>query len=108
MRDPPLETLPATDDDGIRSLGRIFGLLGHPDRLRIVLHLVEDGELTVSDLSRGLHIPQSSVSRHLAKLRAQDLVQKRCVGKNAPYSFSGSQELREAFRLLRRFARTRT
>lgn len=63
---------------------KTFKALSDPTRLRIVLLLVH-GEQPVGDLVTSLGLPQSTVSRHLALLRAADLVETRRVGNQIHY-----------------------
>lgn len=61
--------------------------LSHPGRLMILCYLIE-GEKTVTDLEMLLGARQSSVSQHLARLRADRLVKTRREGKAIHYSLS--------------------
>lgn len=61
--------------------------LSHPGRLMILCYLIE-GEKTVTDLEVLLGARQSSVSQHLARLRADRLVQTRRDGKAIHYSLA--------------------
>ncbi len=53
---------------------QIFKALSDPTRLRILILLLNNGELCVCDLIESLLIPQSTASRHLAQLRSSRLV----------------------------------
>ena len=68
--------------DEVASLMKI---LAHPGRLMILCYLVE-GEKNVTDLEALLGARQSSVSQHLARLRADNLVKTRRDGKAIHYS----------------------
>lgn len=50
--------------------------LGHSGRLMILCHLA-DGEKSVGELVDLLNMPQSSLSQHLARMRAENLVETR-------------------------------
>lgn len=50
--------------------------LGHSGRLMILCHLAE-GEKSVGELVELLEMPQSSLSQHLARMRAEGLVNTR-------------------------------
>jgi ArsR family transcriptional regulator, cadmium/lead-responsive transcriptional repressor len=50
-------------------LAKYFRVLADPTRLRIVEALEAEGELSVGELVARLHVPQPSVSNHLACLR---------------------------------------
>ncbi|MFQ5453385.1 MAG: ArsR/SmtB family transcription factor [Candidatus Zixiibacteriota bacterium] len=59
---------------------KIFKALSEPIRLRIIALLAE-GELCVCDLTEALELPQSTVSRHMAYLKAVGFVRDRRNGK---------------------------
>lgn len=61
-----------------------FRALGDPTRIRIV-NLLAAGELCVCDLVDLLALPQPTISRHLAVLRASGLVRTRRVGRFCHY-----------------------
>ncbi|NNC77693.1 MAG: winged helix-turn-helix transcriptional regulator [Woeseiaceae bacterium] len=50
--------------------------LGHSGRLMILCHLA-DGEKSVGELVDLLNMPQSSLSQHLARMRAENFVETR-------------------------------
>ena len=57
----------------------IFKALGEQTRIRIVMLLVA-GELCVCDLTEILGLPQSTISRHMTRLRQSGLVADRREG----------------------------
>ncbi|UCD65191.1 MAG: winged helix-turn-helix transcriptional regulator [Candidatus Zixiibacteriota bacterium] len=57
-----------------------FKALSEPVRLRTVVLLTE-GELCVCDLTEVLSLPQSTVSRHMSRLKTAGLVSDRREGK---------------------------
>lgn len=61
-----------------------FRALSDPTRLRL-LRLLHEDELSVGELQEVLGLGQSTVSGHLAQLRAVGLVQARRVGSQARY-----------------------
>ena len=63
----------------------LFKTLSHSQRIRI-LDALREGEQTVGDLQRLLEAEQSSISQHLAALRARDLVRARRDGTSMWYS----------------------
>ena len=71
----------------------LFKALSEEIRFRIVL-LLSNGELCVCDLTTVLQLPQSTISRHMAKLKAIQLVTDRREGKWVHYKLSDS--LKEA------------
>ena len=68
----------------------IFKALSEPVRLRIV-SLLSRGELCVCDLKETLGLPQSTVSRHMARLKLAGLVQDRRAGKWIHYRLPPDQ-----------------
>ena len=58
---------------------RALEALAEPSRLRL-LRLLDREELSVGELARCTEMPQSSVSRHLAALRAAGFVVERTEG----------------------------
>jgi DNA-binding transcriptional ArsR family regulator len=59
--------------------------LSHPARLVILCRLAE-GPLTVGELESFLELPQSAVSKQLARLREDELVDCRRDGRTITYS----------------------
>ncbi|MFO8031948.1 MAG: metalloregulator ArsR/SmtB family transcription factor [Desulfohalobiaceae bacterium] len=60
----------------MQQAAKLFKVLSEVTRLRI-LGLLQYGELCVCDLMEVLEMPQSTVSRHLARLKECGLVQDR-------------------------------
>ncbi|MEM6429880.1 MAG: metalloregulator ArsR/SmtB family transcription factor [Deinococcota bacterium] len=77
-------TPPAADTARVVEL---FRALAEPIRLRLVLHLSQ-GECNVSELVEVLNLPQSTVSRHLATLRAAKLVRCERRGTRSFYQLA--------------------
>ncbi len=63
----------------VRPLSRLFKALSDATRVRIVA-LLSHGELCVCHLESGLDLPQPTISRHLAVLRAAGVVEPRRQG----------------------------
>ncbi|MGO9823253.1 MAG: ArsR/SmtB family transcription factor [Solirubrobacteraceae bacterium] len=63
---------------------RLFRVLGHPVRIRI-LELLSDGERTVGDLQAELSLDSSGTSQHLAALRLQGVLESRRAGTSVYY-----------------------
>src|ERR1700757_2576172 len=63
---------------------RLFRVLGHPARIRI-LELLSDGERAVGDLQTELGLPSSGTSQHLAALRQHGLLDSRRDGTSVYY-----------------------
>lgn len=60
---------------------QLFSALSDETRLRCLALLLRGGELCVCDLTAVLELSQPKVSRHLAYLRALDLVADRRAGQ---------------------------
>jgi DNA-binding transcriptional ArsR family regulator len=67
--------------------------LADPKRLMII-DLLRDGEVTVTDLVDALEIPQANVSQHLAVLRDKGLVSSRRDGQWAYYSLTSPKTVK--------------
>ena len=63
----------------------VFGLLGDPGRLRLLLALLEAGELCVCDLAATIGMRESAVSQALRLLRALRIVSVHRRGRMAYY-----------------------
>ena len=66
-----------------------FKALGDPIRLRLFYLLSQQSELCVCHLTDALHLPQSTVSRHLGLMRHAGLVTTRRDGKWMYYRLNG-------------------
>jgi len=66
----------------------IFKALSDPLRLRLVFLLTRQDELCVCHFTELLALPQSTISRHLSKLRHLGLVETRREGKWVYYRLS--------------------
>ena len=64
--------------------------LGHRDRLMILCSLAE-GERAVGELAEELGLAQSSLSQHLARMRAEGLVVTRREAQSVYYQLSGGE-----------------
>lgn len=79
-----LERLP--DERVGQELAETFRLLADPGRLRLILALLEVGELCVCDLSAATGLSQTACSHNLRLLRSSRLVRYRKQGRNVFYS----------------------
>ena len=73
-------------DGELRELARYFHALKDILRLRILVTLASNGEMTVTELAHTLRVSQPLVSFHLRPLRLLDLVQVRPDGRQVHYS----------------------
>lgn len=79
----------------------LFKGLSDPMRLRIAVLLL-DRELCVCDLMEVLRAPQSTVSRHMSRLKAAGLVTDRRAGKWVHYQLAGTPLVKELRNTLQR------
>jgi len=76
------------DSDFAAQRAGVLRALGNPVRLRIVALLSGSGETTVGAMAEALGLPQSSISRQLAWLRLNELVDVRREGPFSYYSIA--------------------
>jgi len=74
------------EDDLVEELAEVFGLLGDPNRLRLLASLLEGGELCVCDLAAAVGMAESTTSHALRLLRAHHVVKARRSGRMMHYS----------------------
>lgn len=72
--------------EDIAELAKLFKLLGDETRLRIVVHISQQGSVNVSELQELLGMSQPLVSHHLATLRAAKILDSQRRGKEMHYS----------------------
>jgi DNA-binding transcriptional ArsR family regulator len=70
---------------GSTQAAALLRAMGHTARLEI-LCLLQDGEMTMSELARRLTMRGPAVSQQLAVLRGERLISGRRSGKNIRYS----------------------
>lgn len=73
-------------EEEVAALAGVFGLLGDPNRLRLLSALLEGGELCVCDLAASVGMGESAASHALRLLRAHRVVKVRRAGRVAFYS----------------------
>jgi ArsR family transcriptional regulator len=91
------------DNQLFRIHADICRALTHPIRLEIVHHL-RGGEISVTQLTQKLHVPQGTVSRHLSIMRAKGIVVPRREGTSVYYRL-GSPRIITAYDEMHRFVR---
>src|ERR1039458_4555114 len=79
------------------SILKALRLAADPNRLRILL-LLEQEELSVSELQEVLSEGQSQISTHLAQLKQAGLADDRRTGKNAFYRLTAPAGLMDVLR----------
>ena len=67
------------------SISDVFKAISDPLRLKI-LHVLQNGELCVSDLVANVNCSQANVSKHLGVLKRVGFVNSRRAGHNIYYS----------------------
>lgn len=77
------QSLPGAED--VVELADVFSLLGDPGRLRLLMSLLEGGEMCVCDLAATTLMSESSVSHALRLLRAHRVVSVSRRGRMAYY-----------------------
>lgn len=87
MHDPVIPVHPHEED--LVRVTALFRALSEPVRLRLLLQLRGAGR-SVNELVNALNLPQSTVSRHLALLRAADLVRGERHGPSVTYHLADS------------------
>ena len=75
--------------------------LSHPERLRVLCHLVEEGELSVAQLLERIDLSPSALSQHLARMRDDGLIAARRASKSVFYTIR-RDDIRDILALLHR------
>lgn len=89
---PPSPIDPAALRANAAKVGALMELLSNPSRLLILCRLAEVGECPAGDLAmEGLS--QSALSQHLARLRAEGLVETRREGRSIHYHIADERLL---------------
>jgi len=58
------------------------------NRLMVLCHLADAGELTVNDLAARLNLSQPALSQHLARMAEEKLVAARAEGRSRYYALT--------------------
>lgn len=74
------------DERTAQELAEIFRVLTDPGRLRLIVALLEGGELCVCDLADATGLSQTACSHNLRLLRSRRLVRYRRQGRNVFYA----------------------
>ncbi|MGM0782977.1 MAG: ArsR/SmtB family transcription factor [Pseudomonadota bacterium] len=77
-------------DEAIDEATALLKAVANDNRLRI-LCLLDDAELSVTELNRRLALSQSALSQHLAILRREELVTTRRASQTIFYSLHGEE-----------------
>lgn len=87
---PPAARLLSAPNEAIQSSTNLLKAAANENRLRI-LCLLDEGELSVSELNARLLLSQSALSQHLAILRRVGLVTTRRASQTIYYSLQGNE-----------------
>ena len=79
---------PSATNQDLEQLATLFRLLSDKTRLNILV-LLNDGEYSVGEICRTLHLPQPTASHHLGLLRMNNVTDCRRAGKQVFYSLTG-------------------
>ena len=90
--------------DEAAAIAGVFSVLADPSRCRLVMALIEAGELCVCDLAATLGMTESNVSHHLRLLRDHGIVKGRREGKMVFYA-PDDDHVRRLLRLTREHLR---
>lgn len=71
--------------DSYNEMADLLKVLGHPARLCIVDGLLNNEGCNVTYMQSCLNIPQSTVSQHLAKLKAAGIIEGKREGLEIKY-----------------------
>lgn len=82
------------DKEILEEKSEILKALGHPIRLCIVKGLMEQGENNVSYMQDCLHVPQSTLSQHLAKLKSVKIIDSERKGTEVFYKVVNEDAIR--------------
>jgi DNA-binding transcriptional ArsR family regulator len=91
-----LSAAPATTselEDSAHSAARLLKLLASEQRLLILCKLIEQ-ECSVGELSEHIRLTQSATSQHLARMRAEGLVDTRRDAQTIYYSLKDPAAIR--------------
>ena len=73
------------DDKKIEKAAYILKAVAHPLRIKIILMLQENTEMSVSAIYKDLNAEQSLISHHLINMRDKGILEIRRSGKNIYY-----------------------
>ncbi|MCI4658478.1 ArsR/SmtB family transcription factor [Cryobacterium zhongshanensis] len=73
----------------VADLSDVFGLLGEPNRVRILISLL-NGPMCVRDLAAAINLSESAVSHALRLLRTHRVVEVHRTGRVAHYEIADS------------------
>lgn len=73
-------------EPSVAELAKLTKAIGHPARITIMLHLMEEGACTCQQIVDELPYSQSTVSGHLQKLKEEGLIKLKLHKTSSIYS----------------------
>lgn len=73
-------------ESSVAELAKLTKAIGHPARITIMLHLMEEGACTCQQIVDELPYSQSTVSGHLQKLKEEGLIKLKLHKTSSIYS----------------------
>lgn len=73
-----------------KPIAELFSALSHPARI-LILGLLREKELSVTELIEKTKLPQANVSQHLSLMRSARIVSTRRTGKSISYRISSEK-----------------
>ena len=83
----------------LEKLAYVLKAVAHPNRLKIICLLSNNGEMSVSDICDRMGCSQALISHHLTDMQAKGILLIRREGRNAFYSMA-SDHVTEAMRCM--------
>ncbi len=66
-------------------IANLFKVLGHPARIAIIQHIIDQHSCICNDLVGGLGLAQATISQHLRELKNINIIQGTIEGKSVCY-----------------------
>ncbi len=82
-----------------KKLTAFLRAMAHPIRVNIILLLLQNTKMTVSEICEKLDLEQSLTSHHLANMRNSGVLASRREGKNIQYML-GSPKIKEILEII--------
>lgn len=82
-------------------LARLFKVLGHPARIAIIQHIINQHSCICNDLVDELGLAQATISQHLKELKSIGIIKGTIEGKSICYCIEEGvwQEIQKEFQL---------
>lgn len=84
---------------------QVLRCIGSPVRYQICRHLLEQGEMTVTELTEEIGTSQNQTSQHLGKCRDMNIVRYRHEGRYVYYQLKRPEIVEEIIDLARELSR---